>query len=177
MALESLRRWLSNLGCPWEAFISEATFQRWIDYHCLRVQFPRYTGDNFWLGSEVLQKEERNRFSTVCVFGLQRKLASISKSQYGWTASIKLKFPTAFISETVQRDCVGRSLLCASKFGDLDIAQTLLDTSVGVSTTDLYETTPLRAGAGYKQWPTSSSTFQTPPSYPLHHLYPRALRS
>jgi len=135
------------LDALWEAFMSEAAFQRWIDYHRLRVQFPRYTGDNFWNRSRALQEGGKDRFSTVCVYGLGRKLASISKSQYGWTASIKLKFPTAFISETVQRDYVGRLLLCASKFGDLDIAQHLLDAGADVSTTDNFGRTPLDAAA------------------------------
>ena len=132
------------LDVLWETFQSEATFQRWIDYHHQRVR-TRYPRDTFWHRSEALQGEKRNCVSTVCVFGLGRKLVSISKSQYGWTANIKLKFPTTFISETVQRDRVNRLLLCASKFGDLEIARQLLDAGADVSTADNKGRTPLRA--------------------------------
>jgi len=73
------------LDALWEAFLSEATFRHWIDYHHQSVQ-NWFTKDAFWLRSEVLHNEERDRLSTVCVFGLGRKLTSISISQDGWTA-------------------------------------------------------------------------------------------
>ena len=133
------------LGALWEVFLSEATFQRWIDYHYKRVQ-TRRPKDTFWLRSEKLQ-QERGRLSTVCVFGLGRKLTSISKSQFGWTACIKLKLPTTFISEWVQKGCVDRLLLCVSEFGDLDIAQHLLDAGVDVSAKDRYGRTSLLSAA------------------------------
>ena len=136
------------LDALWEALLSEATFQRWIGYHHQSVQISRFPKDTFWRRSQALQEEKRNRLSTVCVFGLGRKLASISKSQFGWTANIKLKFPTTLISETVQRDRVNRLLLCASNFGDLEIARHLLDAGADVSTAGRDGWTPLRAAAG-----------------------------
>ena len=132
----------------WEAFVSEATFQHWIGFHYQRVQTQR-TKDTFWRRSNVLLQQERDRLSTVCVFGLGRKLTSISKSQFGWTACIKLKFPTTFISESVHKGCVDQLQLCASEFGDLDIAQHLLDAGVGVdvSAEDGFRWTPLHFAA------------------------------
>jgi len=121
-----------TLAALWEAFLSEATFQHWIDYHCNRVRTAG-AADTFWRRSNELQRQERGRLSTVCMFGLGRKITSISKSQFGWTACIKLKFPTTFITETEQKGCVHRLLVHASQFGDLDIAQHLLDAGVGVS--------------------------------------------
>jgi len=144
--LNSCKDTCQILDALWETFLSEATFRCWIDYHhqCVRNWF---TIDTFWLRSEALHNEERDRLSTVCVFGLGQKLMSISKSQTGWMASIKVKFPTTSISETVQRDRLDRLLLCASKFGDLDIAQQLLDAGVGILTTDEKGRTPLHAAA------------------------------
>ena len=118
-----------TLAALWEAFLSEATFQHWIDYHYHHVQ-TQQTADTFWRRSNELQQQERDRLSTVCVFGLGRKITSISKSQFGWTACIKLKFPTTFIAETAQKGCVHRLLDHASQFGDLGIAQHLLDAGV-----------------------------------------------
>jgi len=136
------------LDALWETFLSEATFQRWINYHRQRVQISWLSEDTFWLRLNALQKNKgRDRLSTVCVFGLGRKLTSISKSQYGWMGSIKLEIPTTFVSETVQRGRVDRLLLCASKFGDLGIAQHLLDVGVDVSAVDRYERTPLHLAA------------------------------
>ena len=135
------------LDALWETFLSEATFKRWINFHHLCVRFSSSATDNFWIRSGALHGEERDRLSTVCVFGLGRKLASISQSQFGWTANIKLKFPTTFISETVQRGCVNRLLLCAFKFGDEEIAQHLLGAGVSFSAVDGYGPTPLHAAA------------------------------
>ena len=139
------------LDALWEGFLSEATFQRWIDCHYKRVQ-TRPPKDTFWRRSNKLQQQERARLSTMCVFGLGRKLTSISKSQSGWTACIKLKLPTTFISESVQKDYVDQLLLCASEFGDLDIAQHLLDAGVDVSAKDgdfAYGRTTLHIAARY----------------------------
>jgi hypothetical protein len=135
------------LAALWEAFLSEVTFQHWADYHCQRVLTGRYSRDTFWLRSKALQKVERNRLATVCVFGLGRKLTSISNSQFGWVARIKLTSPTTFISETIQSYQVAKFLLCASKFGDLDIAQHLLDAGVSVSKVDKHRRTPLHISA------------------------------
>jgi len=134
------------LSSLWEAFVPEVTFQHWIVYHCQRVQTAR-SKDTFWLRSRALQREGRDRLSTVCMFGLGRKLISISKSQFGWMARIKLTFYTTFISEPVQRGHADRLLLCASTFGDLDIAQHLLDAGVGVSMADDHGWTPLHRAA------------------------------
>jgi len=54
----------------------------------------------------------------VCVFNLGRKLTSISKTQNGWMACIKLKFATTLISEAVHG--VDRLLLHASAFDEPD---------------------------------------------------------
>jgi len=134
------------LSSLWEAFVPEVTFQHWIVYHCQRVQTAR-SKDTFWLRSRALQREGRDRLSTVCMFGLGRKLISISKSQFGWMARIKLTFYTTFISKPVQRGHADRLLLCASTFGDLDIAQHLLDAGVGVSMADDHGWTPLHRAA------------------------------
>jgi len=135
------------LAVLWEAFVSEATFQHWIDYHCNRVRTAG-SADTFWARSGALQ-EGRDRLSTVCVFGLGRKLTSISKSQFGWTACIKLKFPATSISESVQRSRVDQLLCRASRFGDPDIAQHLLGAGVDVSATadDVIGRTPLHHAA------------------------------
>jgi len=114
------------LDALWETFLSEATFQRWIDYYHQRVHHWG-ARDTFWRRSIPLRQEGKNRLSTVCMFGLGRKLIRISKSQHGWTARIELKLPTTFISETLQRVSVDRFLLHASNFGDLEIVQHLLD--------------------------------------------------
>ena len=132
------------LDALWEAFLSEATFRRWIEYHHQSVQ-NWFTKDTFWLRSAALHNEESDRLSTVCVFGLERKLTSISKSQYGWMARIKLKLPTTFICEAVRNDRVDRLLLYASTFGDLEICLHLLDAGVCVSVVDGYGSTPLHA--------------------------------
>jgi len=135
------------LDALWEEFMSEAIFLRWFDYHYRNVGTEECE-DTFWRRSEALQEEKWDRLSAVCIFGLGRKLASISKSQYGWTANIKLKFPTTFISQTVQRNRVDRLLLCASKLGDLEIARHLLDAGVDISTAN-ENRTPLRVAAEY----------------------------
>jgi len=134
------------LDALWETFVSEATFRRWIAYHhqCVRNWDSE---DTFWIRSRALQHEGRDRFSTLCVFGLGRKLANISRSRCGWTANIKLKFPATFVSETVQRDRVNRLLLRAALLGDLEIAQHLLDLGADVSEADWKGWTPLRAAA------------------------------
>jgi len=134
------------LDALWGAFVSEATFLHWIDYHRQRVQ-TWGSQDTFWLRWEALQRQGTDRFSTVCVFGLGGKLTSISKTKFGWMACIKLKFPATFISESVQRGCVHRLLHWASEFGDLDIAQHLLDADVDVSAADDYGSTPLHGAA------------------------------
>jgi len=134
------------LAALWEAFVSEATFRRWIEYHRQRVE-TGYSGDTFWRRSRALQQEGRDILSTICVCGLGRKLSSISKSQFGWMVIIKLNFHNKFISESVQRGCVDRLLLCASTFGDLDIAQHLLNADVDVSAVDRDGNTPLHLAA------------------------------
>jgi len=136
------------LDALWEGFLSEATFQRWVDCHYKRVR-TRRPEDTFWRRSNELQQQERGRLSTVCVFGLGRKLTSISKSQSGWTACIKLKLPTTFISESVQKDYADRLLLYPSEFGDLDVAQHLLDAGVDVSAKDGDDRTALHIAAEY----------------------------
>jgi len=140
------------LDALWEEFMSEAIFLRWFDYHYRNVGTEECE-DTFWRRSEALQEEKWDRLSAVCIFGLGRKLASISKSQYGWTANIKLKFPTTFISQTVQRNRVDRLLLCAFKFGDLEIARHLLDAGVNVSANEDRGTPLLAAADEYRRTP------------------------
>jgi len=125
-----------------EAFVSEATFQRWIEYHCQRIQ-TRYSRDTFWRRSKALQHEGRDILATICVCGLGRMLFSISKSQFGWMVIIKLNLHNTFIFESVQRGCVDRLLLCASTFGDLGIAQHLLDGGADASAVGDDRRTPL----------------------------------
>jgi len=60
---------------------------------------------------------------------------------------IKLKLPTKHISKSVQRGRVIRLLICASTFGDLDIAQYLLKAGADVSAVDRYRNTPLHLAA------------------------------
>ena len=131
-----------------EAIVSEATFQRWIEYHCRHVQ-TRYSRDTFWRRSEALQQEGRDILFlfTICVCGLQRKHSSISKYQFGWMVILKLNFHNTFIFDSVQRGCVNRLLLCASTFGDLDIAQHLLDAGADASAVDSDKSTPLHFAA------------------------------
>ena len=134
------------LDALWEEFASEATFQQWIGYHRRCVQ-TWGSQDTFWLRSEALQRLGRDHLSAACVFGLGRRLTSISKSQFGWMACIKSKFPTKYISKSVQRGCVDRLLHCASRFGDLDIAKYLLDACADVTVADDYGSTPLHGAA------------------------------
>jgi len=131
-----------TLAALWEAFASEATFQHWIDYHYNRVNTWQ-SKDTFWLRSQALHQVERDCLSTVCVFGLGQKLTSISKSQSGWMACIKLKFPRTLIFESVPRGRIVRLLHSMSRIGDLDITKRLLDAGVGVSAADSDRTTAL----------------------------------
>ena len=140
-----LNRCLDNcqiLAGLWEAFRSQATFQRWIDYHCHRVE-TLGSSDTFWRRSKALQQEERDLLTTVCVFGLERKLTSIFKSQFGWMVRLKLKLTIKSISKSVWRDRIDRLLLSASTFGDLVIAQHLLEAGADVSAAASDGTTPL----------------------------------
>ena len=130
----------------WEAFVSEATFRHWIDYHRLLVEIS-YPKDVFWRRLEPLQKEGWDSLLTVCVFGFRQMLASISRSQLGSMNCIKLNFPTRGIFEFLQRHRVHRLLVCASRFGDLDIAQRLLDVGVDASVASGYAEAPLHVAA------------------------------
>jgi len=136
-----------TLAALWEAFASEATFQHWIDYHYNRVNTWQ-SKDTFWLRSQALHQVERDCLSTVCVFGLGQKLTSISKSQSGWMACIKLKFPRTLIFESVPRGHVVRLLHSMSRIGDLDITKRLLDAGVSVLATDGDGLTALHTAAG-----------------------------
>jgi len=118
-------------GCPilsglWGAFVAEATFQRWINYHCQCVQTSEFSEDTYWLRSEALQ-QERDILSTVCVFGLKRKFTSIFKSEFRWEVRMRLKFTTGFKFGSKRSVRINRLLRFACRFGDLDIAQHLLD--------------------------------------------------
>jgi len=135
------------LAALWDSFKSEATFQHWIDYHCQCVRTAD-SEDIFWLRSQALQQGEMDRFSTVCVFGLGRKLANTFKPQSGWMARIILKFLTTSLSNSDQRGRIDRLLPLACTFGDLDIAQHLLDAGAGISTADGNGRTPLHNTAG-----------------------------
>jgi len=145
-----LNRCLDNcqiLTSLWEAFVSEATFQRWIDYHFQHVEF-RVSKDTFWRRAKALQQEKRDLLTKACVFGLERKLTSIFKSQFGWMARIELRLPTKFIPKSVRRGRIDRLLLSASKFGDLVIAQYLLKAGAEASAASSDGTTPLHGGDG-----------------------------
>jgi len=134
------------LAALWEAFLSEATFWHWINYHRLHVQIS-YPKDTFWRRSEALQKEGRNSFSVVCVFGLGRMLASTPRSQFGPVDRPKSNKPNSGIFEFLQSHRVNHLLLYASRFGDLDIAQHLLDAGVGASAAYEYAEAPLYVAA------------------------------
>jgi len=133
------------LTCLWEAFVSEVTLQPWIEYHCQRVQ-TKGSKDTFWRRSEALQQEGSD-LATVCLFGLGRKFSSIFKSKFGWMTRMKLWLPTKLISKSVLRSRVVRLLLYASRFGDLEITQHLLDVGVGVSAVNGNGRTALHAAA------------------------------
>ena len=149
----------------WGAFVSEATFQQWIDYHCQRVTTWSST-DTFWRRSKALQQEERDLLTTVCVFGLERKFTSVFNSQFGWMVRIILKLPTKFIPKCIRRGRINKLLLSASTFGDLVIAQHLLKVGADVSAAESFGSTPLHYAAlnGHEAVARLLAAATTPPS-------------
>ena len=109
--------------CPtltslWDKLISESTYERWRHYHCKCVtKFPHSESrEDFWCRQETIQEMHYGRLSWVCVFGLYRVFSSVF--EFGADVSIRE---------------IGDLLGHASRFGELEIVELLIDKGASVS--------------------------------------------
>jgi len=109
----------------WDTFVSGTTYQEWLRYHGKCVHTSPSSTDHFWLRSWALQQEGDDVLSSVCVFELEWKFATI----------VRIK--------TVNKARVHRLLRRACISGDLGIARLLIDAGADTSAADNEGWTPL----------------------------------
>jgi sirohydrochlorin ferrochelatase len=114
----------------WDKFISETNCKRWLHHHSTKVKID-LSFDKFWRRARALQQtEDPTLLSVVCVFGLSRIFTTVFES-------------TPHGPRREPKDSIDRLLGPACEFGDLDIAQLLIDRGADVSAARKDGWTPL----------------------------------
>ena len=106
--------------------VSETNHQRWLDYHCLSVEFRYPLGYQFWHRVRAFELERNDPLFSLCVFGLSPVFETVFKSK-----------------PIIEKACMNQLLLTASKFGELAIARFLIDEGADVSEANKDGWTPL----------------------------------